>query len=272
MPYKYKSRRLRKRTRRPRYNYGRRAKGQRNRRRARFISRHVGGFFGQQGARKIINIGPALLPPKMILDFKVCGNINLVTDAGAGVSEDNVVLSMNNPRVPITGVTNQPTGFDEWFGFFNKARVLSSSVKITFLFGALAQNVVYGIWPEAGPGDSTLPAALADSIPWTEWCEYPRVQHRVIPVISAVNSTTPVRVMRYKCKPHTFFNETLKGNDNFDFTSTVSPVNNVGLHVTVGNLDNDVALSNTSTLAVLKLEIYYKCMFYDRKNLVPSVV
>lgn len=260
--------RSKKRKRRKKYN----GKG---RKRGKWMSAQTGRSYatwGESHRRLKINIGSALLPPRTLITFKTCSHAILAADASAGTTEDTVLVDMGNLHTPFPGTTNQAAGFDEWFGFFNKGRCLSASLKLTAIFSVVSQNTVFGIVPEAGAGGSAIPTAFADTVPWTEWCEYPRAQYRTRVIQSATNNNKNILTMRYNCKPHKFFNESLKGNDNFDFASGSGPINRVGIHVIISNVLAGSALTDSATYVTLKFELVQRCIFYDRKNIVPSVV
>ncbi len=211
----------------------------------------------------------AIGPKQKNVAFKTCYALNIPTDAAADKSEDNV-LPLNNPFAPVPGSASQPTGFDEHMAFYNKGRVKSVNIKISWVATAIAaQDIVIGLIPEAGNGASSLPTTFLDSISWEEWCEYPRAQHKLFPRPDTATNNVSVKYMKYHCIPHKFFNEVLKGNDNFDFTAAAGPINLVGLHVIYADLAN-VALVDSTTYFRLKVEITMNCVLYDRKNLARS--
>ncbi len=242
-------------------------KGRRKYHRARLHQKSYG--FGESwqffSPSKHLSVGAAILPDKTYVSFKNCKYIAFTTDAAAGLSEDNV-FAINSP-VNMYGGTVEPTAFDEWMNFYNKGRVITSRIKITWLGKNTANDIVVGLIPEAGDGASALPVAIADTVGWTTWCEYPKSQHRVIPEIDVGTGNKSTKFMNYKCTPSKFFKESLSGNDKYDFTRTAGPKNLVGMHFVIGNLDTGNNLPDSTELAVAKVEQIMHCMLYDRKNL-----
>ncbi len=227
------------------------------------FGRQLGTFARSSRRRLVANIGPAIMPPKAMVTFKTCAYVELPTDASAGVTEDNV-FSINSP-INSFGSTNEPMGWTQWFGFYNKGRVISCDLKVVYQ-GSQSRDLVMGLIPEAGDGASAGPTAFADTIPWTEWCAYPRAQNRTLMEVDVGGNRSSV-TMRYHCKPNKFFNESYKGNDNFDFTISTVPKNIVGMHFIYGAFDTGTVLANSALNATMKVEIRWHCLMYDRKNL-----
>ncbi len=219
--------------------------------------------------KRSINIGPAILPPRAFVKFKQCKAFNMTTDAGPGITEDNV-FRINDPTNSF-GEDVQPTGFNEWAAFYNRGRVLSVDLKITWLVKNSTKDLVIGLIPEAGDGASGGPTTIADTVGWDEWCEYPRAQHKIVQDFDTVKGDHMTKHMSYHCRPANFFKESYTGNDNFDFLFTgTSPVNIVSMHYILGHLATGTNLGASITYAVVSVEIIQNCMLYDRKNLSKS--
>ncbi len=214
---------------------------------------------------KHLSVGKAILPAKTFVTFKRCKFIAITTDAGASFSEDNV-FAINNP-LNVFGATQEPTAFAEWMAFYNKGRVLRSKLKVTWVSKSTADDIVIGLIPEAGDGASALPADIADTVAWDTWCEFPRAQHRLIVEIDVGTGNKSTKYMSYNCRPESFFKETMRAGDKYDFTASVAPKNQVGMHFILGNMATNTVLPNSTLIMELKVELTFYCMLYDRKNL-----
>lgn len=226
------------------------------------------GMSGARGRRFVVS--PAIQPKVKYVRFKSCQVFNLTTDAAAGTTEDNL-LRLNDPYDPYLnlGGSAQPLGFDQWMAFYKRGRCVSWNVRIKYLIQDISRNLVLGLMPEAGPGGGSSPSGLADTVKWTEWCEYPRAKNIQTGVVGLGGNTT-VRTMYQKGTPGGYFQEILKGSDAYDFTVSAGPSNIVGLHLLVSDLGN-VDLPDSTTVVVCTIELTQVCKLYDRINLAQSV-
>ena len=217
---------------------------------------------------------PGIAPKRAIVKFKVCGSFLKTTDMAADTTDDGVLVSLSDPNDPFGAASAvQPTGFNQWMAFFNKGRVIHTNVSVSFVLiaaGAVQQEMVVGVIPEAGDGASALPSDIADTIKWTEWCEYPRARHRFINDVDQNAGAGRMRTtFKYHCAPHKFFNDTPR-NDNNEFKDGTSPVNEVGLHVLMSTGNTAAVMANDTNYFIVYITVEMTCLLFDRKNLAQS--
>lgn len=218
---------------------------------------------GAKRGRRRATPGTGLI--REVFEFKVCHTFNLIGDAS--VVTDEAVFSLNDPTdfLVIPSGTVQPNGWEERAAFFEKAKVVSVSANVRMEKRSTdIKGVVFGLVANL---DSTANHA---AIIWTNWCAFPRTQHRHLPGVIATGSTESNRVTRmsYHVKPHKMFFQPMR-SERFEIgLPDTSPTDRVFLHVLMSTTDQ--AVLATSTSAICTITIRWKVLFYDRRNLIKS--
>ncbi len=230
--------------------------------RARRRGGRLGGRRGRRGAvgvRAMPGIGPA----KQVFDFKMCFVRDIAGDA-TNKTQD-MLIALSDPTDPTLALSaDQPTGWEERAAFYDKAKVLSCSVSVRIEDDSTSgRPMVVGLIANT---DVTL--FNSATLGWTEWCEYPRAQHRFIKGTNSAAGTVanaPVVRLNYHTKPFKQFVEGLRNTKNEILLPDTSPANIVYLHIL--SSDWGEIVNTTAQDLHVTLVLRWKVLFYDRKNL-----
>lgn len=120
---------------------------------------------------KITSFRSGAMPSVYHTDLEFSGVGTLTTLGGGGPSTE--VYRANDLFDPyFTGVGHQPRGFDQIMAFFNHFTVLSSSIRVDFMFNpdVAGNGVVCGV------GLNDISGPVLDPVTWTE---LPRTRYKV---------------------------------------------------------------------------------------------
>ncbi len=138
-----------------------------------------GGFWTGKAmdmVRKTVPV-PAIAPKVMLVHFRMCSFL-LIDPTDTDKCNDTIVSlgDITDPhQTPAS--TSQPVGLDQWFAFYQIARVLTCKVNMRIEFNGLTagKSVVVGFIPSR-----TADSFTSSSLSWTRWCEFPRARKWVV--------------------------------------------------------------------------------------------
>ncbi len=195
--------------------------------------------------------------------FTLCHQFT--TAPGGSNRLDDTVFRLSDPTdVEGAAGADQPTGWEEVSAFYEHAKVLSCWVTCEFTNVSTAHaSLVMGLIADT---DGT--SLDSTSTVWTTWCGFPRSQTKRLQSVdldAGVGSKSETIYMKYGCKPHKVFNQTVK-NQRFEMTvPDTAAADTVFLHIIQASHAEGV--NAATSLVECTLKFHWKVNFYDRLNL-----
>ncbi len=173
----------------------------------------------------------------------------MYAQANPGTTFYEYVFAGNSLYDPdVTGVGGQPTGFDQLSNFYNKYRVMSSSISVTFINTASVGTLVTIIPTDTAGGVSG--ATDAASSPYSKW--------GVVANANGANRLTLVNSI----STSKIFGTDASQDDLFSATTSANPSN---IWFWVINMD-----SSSNILIMMTVRIVYTARLYKRVALDQS--
>ncbi len=204
---------------------------------------------------------PGIAPKKAMVNFKMCTSRTITGDA-TNKTQDTV-FALTDPTDFLVGSgAFQPNGWEEWSAFYGKWRCVTASVTFRLYSTTTTNNQpIIGLLAD----DSNASLSSTTDI-WTDWCQWPKTQHRIMRSNDTdLSGTQSVAVLRYHVNPTRFFEVPARDDDLTAVFPDASPAKAVFLHLLLSQFGD--AVVPATTILRLAVTVNWKVMLFDRKNL-----